>query len=49
MQFEQQQYDPRVNYDVGSPLEAPDIENQIAKAHQDQQRLDQEFLTQMGC
>ena len=49
MQFEQQQFDPSVNYDVGSPLEAPDIENQIAKAHSDQVRLDQEFLTQMGA
>ena len=30
-------------------MQAVDIENQIAKAHQDQQRLDQEFLDQMGA
>ena len=50
MKFEQDQFDPSVNYSVGSgPMQAVDIESQIAKAHQEQQRLDQEFLDQMGA
>jgi|TARA_S200002703_G_scaffold40592_3_gene35334 hypothetical protein len=48
MQFEQQQYDPRVNVDIGQPLTAPDIEQQISQVAQQQARLDQEFLNQMG-
>ena len=48
--MEQIKYDPSVNYDIGSgPLEAVNIESQIAKAHQDQQRLDSEFLDQMAA
>ena len=48
--MEQIKYDPSVNYDIGSgPLEAVNIESQIAQAHQDQQRLDSEFLDQMSA
>ena len=48
MQFEQQQYDPGVNVDIGQPLTAPDIEQQISQVAQQQAKLDQEFLNQMG-
>ena len=46
--MEQIQYDPRVNVDIGQPLEAPDIEQQISSVAQQQAQLDQQFLDQMG-
>ena len=46
--MEQIQYDPRVNVDIGQPLEAPDIEQQIGAVAQQQAQLDQQFLDQMG-
>ena len=39
---------PRVNVDIGQPLEAPDIEQQISSVAQQQAQLDQQFLDQMG-
>ena len=45
--FEQQRgFDPSVNYDVGQPLQAADLESQILQVRQQEKSLDQAYLNQ---